>query len=301
MQVLYYASLISISILVALFIKYKLDKSGTSLNKPQLKALPAIVIFGWIIWTVIMLSGPLMNFQLGIIAVVGFGGYLVFRHFTKTDLRMEFLKQALEDAKEINNPNFDEAIIRQQAATDAEANAMSRIYPVTGLENLKSALNETLENASSRVLIMSGWASGYVIDAKFIDQCIRLLSNGVELHIGFGYDSSTDKRMPEWEKKGRNQIGKLMRRAMDHKIDTNLFVYEFDNHYKSLVKDSEYFLTGSINWLSNSRGKNLERAWKNEFPALADREFADCVTLMSPKKVILRRKLLKPFLDCQDQ
>ena len=301
MQVLYYASLISISILVALFIKYKLDKSGTSLNKPQLKALPAIVIFGWIIWTVIMLSGPLMNFQLGIIAVVGFGGYLVFRHFSKTDLRMEFLEQALEDAKEINNPNFDEAIIRQQAATDAEANAMSRIYPVTGLENLKSALNETLENASNRVLIMSGWASGYVIDATFIDRCIRLLSNGVELHIGFGYDSSTDKRMPEWEKKGRNQIGKLMRKAMDQKIDTNLFVYEFDNHYKSLVKDSDYFLTGSINWLSNSRGKNLERAWKNEFPALADREFEDCVTLMRPKKVILRRKLLKPFLDWQDQ
>ena len=61
MQVLYYASLISISILVALFIKYKLDKSGTSLNKPQLKALPAIVIFGWIIWTVIMLSGPFIQ------------------------------------------------------------------------------------------------------------------------------------------------------------------------------------------------------------------------------------------------
>jgi len=34
---------------------------------------------------------------------------------------------------------------------------------------------------------------------------------------------------------------------------------------------------------------------------LADREFEDCVSLMRPKKVILRRKLLKPFLDWQDQ
>jgi phosphatidylserine/phosphatidylglycerophosphate/cardiolipin synthase-like enzyme len=300
MQVLYWASLISISILVALFVKYKLEKSTSTRDKTHLKALPAIVIIGWIVWTLMMLSGPLMNFQLGIISVVSLCGYLIFRRFTKTDSRLKLLEEALADAKEIDNPNLDEAIIRQRAAIDAEADAISRIYPVTGLENLKSELNDTLENASSRVLIMSGWASGYVIDAEFISKCIRLLSKGVELHIGFGYDSSTDKRMPEWEKKGRGQIGKLMRTAMEQKLDTLLFVYEFDNHYKSLVKDSDYFLTGSINWLSNNRGKNFERAWKNEFPALAEKEFEDCVSLMRPKKVLLRRKFLKPFLEWKD-
>ena len=301
MQVLHWASLISISILIALFIKYRLGRSNNIHNNSGLKALPAIVILGWIVWTVVMLSGPLMNFQLGIIGVVGLGGYLVFRRFNQADLRVEFLEQALADAKEIKNPNFDEAIIRQQAVLDAEADAISRIYPVTGLENLKSALHDTLESASSKVLIMSGWASGYVIDAQFIDSCMRLLSRGVELHIGFGYDFSSDKRMPEWEKKGRSQIGKLMHKAMDEKLDSHLFVYEFDNHYKSLVKDTDYFLTGSINWLSNSRGKNFERAWKNEFPALAEKEFEDCVSLMRPKKVILRRKFLKPFFDWQEK
>ena len=129
---------------------------------------------------------------------------------------------------------------------------------------------------------------------------MRLLSNGVEIHIGFGYDTSSDKKMPDWEKRGRGQINKLMSEAIDRKVDGHLFVYEFDNHYKSLVKDDDYFITGSINWLSNSRGRNYERAWKNEFSALAEKEFNDCVSMMRPKKLILRRKFLKPFLEWGD-
>ena len=92
-----------------------------------------------------------------------------------------------------------------------------------------------------------------------------------------------------------------MMRALEEKVDQNLYIYEFDNHYKSLVKDSDYFLVGSINWLSNSRGKNFERAWKNEFPELAQKEFDDCLKIMRPRKLVLRRKLLKPFFDWSDE
>ena len=124
MQVLHWASLISISILVVFLIKYRLGKSTNGQINSRYTALPAIVIVGWLVWTLVMLSGPLMNFQLSIIIVVGLGGYLVFRRFNQADLKVKFLEQALADAKEINNPNFDEAIIRQQAAIDAEADAI---------------------------------------------------------------------------------------------------------------------------------------------------------------------------------
>ena len=43
------------------------------------------------------------------------------------------------------------------------------------------------------------------------------------------------------------------------------FIYEFDNHYKSLVKDSDYFVTGSINWLSNRKGKILSELGKHGY------------------------------------
>ena len=81
--------------------------------------------------------------------------------------------------------------------------------------------------------------------------------------------------MPDWQKKGRNQIGKLMLKAINQKLDTQLFVDEFDNRYESLFKQSDYFITGSINWMSNSWEKNFERTWKHEFPVSADKEFED--------------------------
>ena len=41
-----------------------------------------------------------------------------------------------------------------------------------------------------------------------------------------------------------------MKEAIDNDIDNHLFISEFDNHYKSVVKDNDYFIAGSINWLS---------------------------------------------------
>ena len=99
----------------------------------------------------------------------------------------------------------------------------------------------------------------------------------------------------------RSQVSKLMEQALKEGCDENLYVYEFDNHYRSLVKDSEYFITGSINWLSNKQGKNFERAWKTEISELADREFEDCIGIMRQKRLILRRKLLKPFIEWSDK
>jgi len=98
-------------------------------------------------------------------------------------------------------------------------------------------------------------------------------------------------------KKGQSKINMLKKRALEDGCDDKLFVYEFDNHYKSLVKDSDYFITGSINWLSKRKGKNFERAWKIQIPELAEREFEDCVVIMRPKRLILRRKLIKPFIE----
>ena len=90
-------------------------------------------------------------------------------------------------------------------------------------------------------------------------------------------------------------MSKLMEQALKEGCDENLYVYEFDNHYKSLVKNSEYFITGSINWLSNKQGKNFERAWKTEISELADREFEDHRNYRQ-KRLILRRKS-KPFVN----
>ena len=62
-----------------------------------------------------------------------------------------------------------------------------------------------------------------------------------------------------------------MMRALEEKVDQNLYIYEFDNHYKSLVKDSDYFLVGALigfrtveEKILSALGKmNLERHKRN--------------------------------------
>ena len=42
----------------------------------------------------------------------------------------------------------------------------------------------------------------------------------------------------------------------------NLHISDFANHSKILIKDDDYAIAGSFNWLSNSgRSQNQERSW----------------------------------------
>ena len=188
---------------MAFVFKYFFQKKTTGKRKALVKAAPSITIGGWILWTLAAtFSSTLMFEQLRTIGVVGILGVLVLWWVTKKEKEVDQLKAAMKDADDLKNPNFDEAIIKEQARKEATANAMANIFSIDGLPNLKAELDFALENAKNRVLIMSGWASSYVIDESFIRRCIRLLENGTEIHIGFGYDSSAVKRMPDWEKRG---------------------------------------------------------------------------------------------------
>ena len=82
----------------------------------------------------------------------------------------------------------------------AERDFVSRIHPIDGVQHLKSEMHQALRDAQTRVLITMS-ANEYVIDEQFIDLCLSKLSRGVELHFGFGYNSTSSERMPQWEKK----------------------------------------------------------------------------------------------------
>ena len=301
MTVLFWQSIIALSIIAAFYVSYKNRNRQRTFSGKIRSNAPLLTVLGWGLWTIAMLSGPLMNYQITVILAFAAVSVHVMRSLKTRDRQLSKLEAALADAKIMGNPNFDEAVLREQTKAAAEANFVSKIYPIDGVQNLTSEMRSAIKNSSSRVLIMSGWASEYVMDESFIEMCIEKLNDGVEMHLGFGYNSSSAERKPQWEKKGRSQISELMQQALKEGSDENLHVYEFDNHYKSLVKDSDYFITGSINWLSNRRGKNFERAWKTEIAELADREFDDCIAIMRPKRLILRRKLLRPFIEWSDE
>ena len=159
MDKLGWQSLIFITIALALFLRYFFQKKTSGKQKFAVKALPAITIGGWVLWTLLAtFSTTLLVEQLRTIGVVGLLGTLILWWVTKTENENDQLKAAMHDAADIKNPNFNEAIVRERARKDAEANAIAKIYPANGLANLKAELNSALETAQDRVLIMSGWA-----------------------------------------------------------------------------------------------------------------------------------------------
>jgi len=73
MDKLGWQSLIFITIVLALFLRYFFQKKTSGKQKFAVKALPAITIGGWVLWTLLAtFSTTLLVEQLRTIGVVGF-------------------------------------------------------------------------------------------------------------------------------------------------------------------------------------------------------------------------------------
>ena len=132
MDKLGWQSLIFITIVMALLLKYFFQKKTTGKRKVLVKAVPSITIGGWILWTLAAtFSSTLLFEQLRTIGVVGILGVLVLWWVTQKEKEVDQLKAAIKDADDLKNPNFDEAIIKERLRKEATANAMANIFLLT--------------------------------------------------------------------------------------------------------------------------------------------------------------------------
>lgn len=312
MELLFWPFAIIVSLLIAFLFRYLKTKSQNRKTSIAAKYAPGIVGLGWLFWTLggsvlfvgYTLSGGLFNFQLTLIIVVFFLLYFFLKNReTNDDILQDVknensdLRRALQDAQELNNQNLNEAI---KEAKKAEENYEEIIYPIAGLEPHRDALYYSIETAKKHVLILSGWATSYVIDDAFISKTVACLKRGADVYLGFGYQNSRQKEKPEHERLGKAKLLKLQNQCVKLGLDDKLFIFELPNHAKVLIKDSDYFVCGSFNWLSNKSGKNYERSWVIKIPALVEQEFADVVEVMQRKKLEERRQFLKRFVDWDD-
>lgn len=101
-------------------------------------------------------------------------------------------------------------------------------------------LREALATASKRLIIISPWITDAVVDGTFLGRLRALLDRGVEVHIGYGLGEDVGKTTRAIE-----ELEKLAR------LRANLsFVRLGDTHAKILIKDSDWLVTTSFNWLS---------------------------------------------------
>ena len=129
------------------------------------------------------------------------------------------------------------------------------ITRIEGIEH-KSELTLALSESKNKLIIISGFISDYVVlkNKKFLPMLEDCLSRGVIVYLGYGekvsYGSAQDYQ------KAIIQLEKLKVRF------TNLLIKKFNNHQKLLIKDSDYMICGSFNWLSNYKVKRDELSFK---------------------------------------
>jgi hypothetical protein len=122
-----------------------------------------------------------------------------------------------------------------------------------------------------RLLIISPWVSGAVVNSAFLKELRRLASRKIEIAIGYGI--TRDEVRSERDQHAEDQLEKLARQF------PNVAVARLgDTHAKVLISDTT-LIVSSFNWLSfrGDRGRTYrqERGLLIKDPAFVDRSFEE--------------------------
>ena len=198
----------------------------------------------WSLWTVRFIFSPLL-----IITQLLFtwGTFFVCKKFSKNQKVIDGLRKVLDQEK------YSEKEQRRYI----EASQKSSVYPIRG-EQHRQELIDAVISASDRLIILSGWINSYVVNDQFVWQLETAVERGVEIYIGYGWeDSSGNHQETGSHIDAMNRLEKLK-----GLYSRNFHVGKFANHQKILIKDDEFIVCGSHNWLSNNLFKNTEASMK---------------------------------------
>jgi phosphatidylserine/phosphatidylglycerophosphate/cardiolipin synthase-like enzyme len=143
----------------------------------------------------------------------------------------------------------------------------SKVNIIKGKEHL-AELYHSVKSAKTSLCILSGWLSVYIIDDKLLKAFSDACQRGVEIYIGYGWEDSKGRHSDSFSTQ------EAVKRLADcqSKSGKKLHLAKFANHEKILVKDNEYVVCGSNNWLSNRKFRNSERSLKIFSRELAESE-----------------------------
>jgi phosphatidylserine/phosphatidylglycerophosphate/cardiolipin synthase-like enzyme len=195
-----------------------------------------------ILWTletlILLFYPPLIIIQLGVIWVT--------RHFLIRDSKQQVKINELESLIS-NQPSKIKEKIRDIPE--------SQMIILEGKAH-RDFLMKSIQDAKTSVTILSGWVTRHAFDYQ-LSQIIELaIRRGVIFQIGYGFQSSKGKHEPfESSHEAINTF-----KIFSTKYPKNFKFAEFPNHEKILVKDDEFVVYGSNNWLSNKKFKNSERS-----------------------------------------
>jgi len=135
-------------------------------------------------------------------------------------------------------------------------------------------LEQAMSAAVRRLLIVSPWIRRAVVNDAFLQGLKRACKRGVKVSIGFGLGEDPGER-PQ-DKEARQSLEKL-----SEELELLNVRRLGDTHAKVLVKDSEFFVITSFNWLSfrGDPSKPFREEWGTIVcePALVDEFYVEII------------------------
>lgn len=160
---------------------------------------------------------------------------------SKAAQRLAQAEELLELATDEVTKNKAADLIQEAESTYSKLKSTIENLPVRSLSVFEhpSVLEDALNNAKERLLIISPWLKRYVVNRKFIGKLESLLKNNVQVYIGYGIGDQ--KNDPDVE-------SGLQKLAVKYANFT--FKKLGDTHAKLLLYDEVCVVLGSFNWLS---------------------------------------------------
>jgi hypothetical protein len=220
----------------------------------------------WLSWT-LGLSALFIGYSLGgklaliqmavIVAVSGACGWH-FRQIRQKDETINeqehVIDQLQADLLKIGNKNLEKNI---DLVLD------SKIEVIAGPYAHRNKLLEAIDKSNETLIILSGWATSFAINDDFRNRLKKCLKRGVNVYVGYGYAKKGEKKPePHYQKEAQNFLEDLKEWCQKSKMKGRVTIFYYTNHAKILIKDSEYAIAGSFNWLSNmGSSENDERSY----------------------------------------
>ncbi|MFD6110650.1 hypothetical protein ACFWG0_11160 [Streptomyces yangpuensis] len=163
-------------------------------------------------------------------------------------------------------------------AAETEAPQKVTEIPVRSVSMLEHPdhLTAALNSARKRILIISPWVKGGVVNTHFIERLERRLQAGVEIHIGHGIGPD-DRGSDEW-------VLRKLRNLAQRYENRFHFVRLNNTHAKILIYDGIWINT-SFNWLSFKGDPNrtfrMEEGTLVQIPSEVDKAYKQYVEVLA--------------------
>jgi hypothetical protein len=166
---------------------------------------------------------------------------------TSALLAAEQCEARLELAEDETDKETLKLELEKLDAAKRDAEAALQALPIRNLYTFDHPplLEEALNHTRERLMIISPWIKANVVDKGFLEKLEALLKRNVAVFIGYGISKQPTANLDPQHQAARDQLSHLA-----GKYSSFRFKRLGDTHAKILIKDSDFSVVSSFNWLS---------------------------------------------------